>query len=361
MGSKESSTPLRINRREFLNLAGMGALWLGTGGLRRGLLDDLEQTPVTRPQLGRVARYAVDVHYEPDLKAPKMGRYTRDQVISLDAQITSPSGPVVNPTWYRVDGGYVHSAYIQPVEVHLQEPVESISPAGMLAEVSVPFTQSYIHLKSKWKWQPTLVYYYESVYWVERIVEGPDGGVWYETFDERSETHLAVPAAHLRPVLPEELTPISPDVPPQDKKIVVFTRDQTLTAYEAGQEVYHARISTGRPTTHNNPNLLPTETPVGWHIIGRKMPSRHMGDGFITSDPDAYELPGVPWVSYFHITGVAFHGTYWHNNFGAMMSRGCVNLRNADAKWIYRWSTPYLPTEERNGGRGKGTRVQVLE
>ena len=72
------------------------------------------------------------------------------------------------------------------------------------------------------------------------------------------------------------------------------------------------------------------------------MPSRHMGDGELTDDIDAYELPGVPWVSFFHKDGYAFHGTYWHDNFGRKMSHGCVNMQNAAAKWLYRWSLPKI-------------------
>ncbi len=66
-----------------------------------------------------------------------------------------------------------------------------------------------------------------------------------------------------------------------------------------------------------------------------------MGDGNLTSDIEAYELPGVPWTSFFEPeTGVAFHGTYWHNNFGIPMSHGCVNMRTHEAKWLFRWATP---------------------
>ena len=99
------------------------------------------------------------------------------------------------------------------------------------------------------------------------------------------------------------------------------------------------------------------ETPPGWQFWKRpgwqpftrfvsryrilvKRPSRHMGDGRLTTDLAAYELPGVPWVSYFTGNGIAFHGAYWHDNFGSPTSHGCLNMRNADARWIYRWSTP---------------------
>jgi len=76
------------------------------------------------------------------------------------------------------------------------------------------------------------------------------------------------------------------------------------------------------------------------------MPLRHMGNGNLTSDIEAYELPGVPWVCFFHITGVAIHGTYWHTDFGRPRSHGCVNVPTEDAQWIYRWSFPIAPSNE---------------
>jgi len=85
---------------------------------------------------------------------------------------------------------------------------------------------------------------------------------------------------------------------------------------------------------------------------------RHMGDGRITADLEAYELPGVPWVSFFHETGVAFHGTYWHTDFGIPRSHGCVNMRPEEAKWLYRWTTPMAPASERLQS-GYGTTVIV--
>lgn len=84
-----------------------------------------------------------------------------------------------------------------------------------------------------------------------------------------------------------------------------------------------------------------------------------MGDGNITSDIFAYELPGVPWVSYFYRTGVAFHGCYWHDNYGTEMSHGCVNMRPEEAKWLWRWATPESPVNERLA-HGIGTKVRVV-
>ena len=100
------------------------------------------------------------------------------------------------------------------------------------------------------------------------------------------------------------------------------------------------RISSGIPSSEPTLNGIPTTTPSGVFYIEVKTPVRHMGDGNLTSDLEAYELPGVPWVSFFHLTGVAFHGTYWHNDFGRPHSHGCVNMPTEEAKWLYRWTMP---------------------
>ena len=73
-----------------------------------------------------------------------------------------------------------------------------------------------------------------------------------------------------------------------------------------------------------------------------------------------YDLPGVPWCSFFTGTGVAFHGTYWHNDYGRPRSHGCVNLPSMDAKFIYRWTMPVVPPGvDYVHLPGQGTAVQV--
>jgi lipoprotein-anchoring transpeptidase ErfK/SrfK len=67
----------------------------------------------------------------------------------------------------------------------------------------------------------------------------------------------------------------------------------------------------------------------------------------------------VPWVSYFTSNGVAFHGTYWHNAFGVPHSHGCINMTPQAAKWVYRWTTPFVPPDQYYYGDGTGTRVMI--
>lgn len=105
------------------------------------------------------------------------------------------------------------------------------------------------------------------------------------------------------------------------KLIVVDLSEQRIYAYEGGQIVGQFLVSTGRPGT---------PTVRGDFAVYLKYNSQRMrGPG--------YDLPNVPWVMYFY-RGYAIHGTYWHNNFGQTMSHGCVNMRIADAEWLYMWA-----------------------
>jgi lipoprotein-anchoring transpeptidase ErfK/SrfK len=176
-----------------------------------------------------------------------------------------------------------------------------------------------------------------------------------------------VPAQHLRAVPDSELTPISPDVPSEEKLIVVSIPEQTLTAYEGNSIVMQTKIASGVPR-QSIPGQISTDTPKGndFHVSS-KMPSKHMGNGILFSDKvDAngvpvyeYEIPGVPWTTFFEPkTGVAFHGTYWHTNYGTPMSHGCVNMRLEESKWIFRWTTPVWEPGVWEK-RGYGTRVIV--
>jgi hypothetical protein len=89
-------------------------------------------------------------------------------------------------------------------------------------------------------------------------------------------------------------------VPPEKKRIEVSITQQTLTAFEGDQVVLQTKISSGLPDSRPNPpGGIPTDTPKGVFNVQNKMPSKHMGDGNITNDLEAYELPGVPWCCFF--------------------------------------------------------------
>lgn len=50
-----------------------------------------------------------------------------------------------------------------------------------------------------------------------------------------------------------------------------------------------------------------------------------------------YCTKDVKWVMYYH-GDEAFHGTWWHSNFGNKMSHGCMNLSEDNAKWLWDWT-----------------------
>jgi lipoprotein-anchoring transpeptidase ErfK/SrfK len=110
--------------------------------------------------------------------------------------------------------------------------------------------------------------------------------------------------------------------PNDERWIDVNLTQQQIYAYEGDTLVNTFIVSTGLPGT-------PTVT--GEYRIYAKVPLQDM------SGP-GYYLRDVPWVMFFY-EDYGFHGTYWHNNFGTPMSRGCVNLSVEDAAWLYDWAS----------------------
>ncbi len=254
-------------------------------------------------------------------------------------------------------GGYTHSGYLQYIKSQTYSNLTHIPDAGQICEVIAPFTQAYRATRTA-GWLPLYRLYYQSMHWVTDLVTGPDELPWAQITDERLRVQYYIPTRHLRPIDPTEIAPISTHIPQKDKKIVVSLAEQTLTAYEGPQPVFKTLIASGIPSDEPTDNGIPTETPSGYFRVSSKMPVRHMGDGRLTNDPTAYELPGVPWVATFVATGVAFHGTYWHQNFGRPISHGCINMRVEDARWLYCWTTPEA-TEKDWRVEGRGTLIEI--
>jgi hypothetical protein len=341
-----------ITRREFLKVAGtaVGSLAFSPFGSTKSNGQDSDN-------IVRVAYPTSSVYREPKMDAVYVKDFYRDDLINVLEELTPPEGPAYNPLWYRVKDGYMHSAYLQPVEIRRNEPIDSIRETGQLAEVTVPYTQSHLHSKT-YGWQPVNRLYYNSTHWITGIEEGPDGKPWYRFRDELQPLDYFAAANAFRKIEDEEFEPISPELPFEAKRVEVSLKDQTVTAYQKDQVVLHTKVSTGIPNFQGGSNGIPTITPEGRFNIMSKLPSKHMGNARLTDNLDDYILLGVPWTSFFTETGVAFHGTYWHNNFGWPMSRGCVNMRNQDAKWLFRWLLPTSTAEDWDK-RGYGTQVIV--
>lgn len=114
-----------------------------------------------------------------------------------------------------------------------------------------------------------------------------------------------------------------------DKWIEVDLSEQRTTAYEGAKPVRSFTVSTGIPGTEY-------ETVTGEFAIWHKTRVQTMTGGS-RADGSYYSTPNVEWVSYFY-KDYALHGAWWHNDFGTPRSRGCVNLRNPDAQWLWHWA-----------------------
>jgi hypothetical protein len=339
-----------LTRRQFLLLSSLSALAAGFQPAPRPLPP--EDAPAPEVGLGRVIAPRVTIRAEPHPKADRVWYKYADNLINLRSAVESDGPPEHNRLWYQVAGGYVHSGMIQPVRFLPQTPLTELPGENFLSEVSVPFTDS--RLAANPYSQRSYRLYYGSTHWVTAVLADQAGEIWYRIWDDKWNKRRYVRGRHLRRIPPEELTALSPAV--ADKLLEVNIEAQWVRAYEEGHEVFSTRTATG------DWYLIDGEwkdytTPPGTHVIGRKMPSRHMAAGDLASG-DGWDLPGVPWVSYFTASGVAFHGTYWHSEYGQQRSHGCVNVTSEAAKWIYRWSLPHVPAGETHLS-AQGTTVVV--
>jgi lipoprotein-anchoring transpeptidase ErfK/SrfK len=126
-----------------------------------------------------------------------------------------------------------------------------------------------------------------------------------------------------------------------------------MIAYEFDEPVFMARVASGALFSNGD-----YTTPLGRHTTFHKRSSRHMARGNLAAN--GYDLPGVPWNSYITEDGIAFHGTYWHNNFGHPRSHGCINLTPQAAKWVYLWTIPTVPPNEPGIYELTGTVVDII-
>jgi hypothetical protein len=226
---------------------------------------------------------------------------------------------------------------------------------GFWAEVTVPYVELAHEgaVQSPWL-QDHITYnfpprsYYGQVVWMDQIRtnngfaeyrwnEGANGhGYGYGASGE----FYWADGAGFKVLTEADVAPISPDVDPNDKKIGANLDFQTLSCYEGNTEVYFCRISSGLgydPSTSQASDKL--ATPVGNLLTHWKIVSLNMTAGTFQS---GYSTPAVPWNTMISGDGVAIHGAFWHNAFGEKRSHGCINVSPEDAKWIFRWTTPYV-------------------
>lgn len=354
-----------FSRKDFLKLSLFALLGTGFKSLSPGL-----EVNKTLGVIGRIAadEKVISIHKEPHLDSEIVRATVFDELLHLYYELDVEDENGSPSKWYRVWGGYLPGVYVQLTRYRLNRPVDKIFECGNLAEVTVPFTDAYSFSEYD-GWKKKYRLYYETTHWITGINNGPDGNIWYELTSQLSSSlKYYVRRDHLRLIQDVEYLPTSIHIPPEEKLIHVSLEDQVLTAYEGEKLVYLTKISSGLGYKEVNPkdpfDPFATATPRGNFNVTSKYPSKHMGGLVATGAPGSYTLPGVPWTTFFiYETGVAFHGTYWHNNFGKRMSHGCVNMRNSDAKWLFRWTAPPYDPPYKNHcdweRTGYGTRIVI--
>jgi lipoprotein-anchoring transpeptidase ErfK/SrfK len=340
-----------MSRREFLKLSGASLLSLLAISQPSLAYAENEFPQEVSSSLGRITSSSVPLYDQPSLDGKVIRVLWQDLVLPI-TKVTMGSGePIHNRVWYEFNGeGYVHSGSVQPVRIALNTPITSVPPKGVLAEVTVPYTDA--------TWNPLfkkmVAYrlYYSTTHWVLDVLQDAQGAIWYEVLEDFFKFKYYVNANHLRIIQPDEISALSPTVPDSDKRIEVWLAEQIVIAYEGDSQVQMLRCSAG--TKRFNQSL----TPTGAFTTYYKRASRHMVDGNRAS-ANSFDLPGVPWVSFIDEHGISFHGTYWHNDFGKPRSHGCINLPSEGAKWIFRWTLPTVPFEDQLAYELTGTRIQI--
>ena len=354
----------RFSRRDFLKLTGAG---LGAVAFQPSSIFDFETlaTPRRLPQfpnspiIGRVVDHDVALRNQPtndpDIAIAKL---PADTLVEWGRQVVGKViGGLTNQRYVETPQGFIYSSVVQPTRNLPNTPITEI-PAGMpgfWAEVTVPYVElahdgvvasPWLRSNIEYNFPPRL--YYGQVVWMDKIRTN-NGFVEYR-WNEDANGHgygygasgefFWADGAGFKVLTEEDVAPIHPEVDPNEKRIAADLDYQTLSCFEGNTEVYFCRISSGinyDPATGETNDKF--ATPVGnllthWKIISQNMTAGNFQSG--------YSTPAVPWSTMISGDGVAIHGAFWHNAFGEKRSHGCINVSPEDAKWIFRWTTPYV-------------------
>jgi hypothetical protein len=354
-----------LSRRDFLKLTGVG---LGALALRppRAFHREYFSSPRRLPEfpaseiIGRTVDPGVDLRSEPVYDPGvnnAIAELQADTLVEWGRQVLGNVAGLTNQRYVETPQGYIYASVLQPTRNLPNTPIREMpaGQSGFWAEVTVPYIDLAHEgvVASPWL-QDHILYnfpprlYYGQVVWIDRV-RTENGFVeyrWNEDVNGHGYGYGAYgeffwgDGAGFKVLTEEDVAPISPDIDPNEKKIEANLDYQTLSCYEGNVEVYFCRISSGLgydPATSQPSDEL--ATPVGSLLTHWKIISLNMTEGTFQS---GYSTPAVPWTTMISGDGVAIHGAFWHNSFGEKRSHGCINVSPEDAKWIFRWTTPYV-------------------
>jgi hypothetical protein len=355
-----------LSRRDFLKIAGVSLGALAFNPYRLTFFEYLS-SPKRLPEfpnseiIGRTVDSGVDLRSSPTNDPNSnnsIAKLEADTLVEWGRQVVgNVIGGLTNQRYVETPQGFIYSSVVQPTRNLSNAPISEM-PAGQpgfWAEVTVPFVNlthegavasPWLQDHIKYNFPPRL--YYGQVVWIDQVraSSGFPEYRWNEDANGHGYGYGAsgeffwADGAAFKVLTDEDVAPIDPDIDPNDKKIEANLDYQTLSCYEGNNEVYFCRISSGLgydPGTGLASDKL--ATPVGNLLTHWKIISLNMTAGTYQS---GYSTPAVPWNTMISGDGVAIHGAFWHNAFGEKRSHGCVNVSPEDAKWIFRWTTPYV-------------------
>jgi len=367
-----------VSRRDFIKLAGAGLGALALRPLERGAWNPSKTLPQfpAGERLGRVAvtpnYYSTELKPRPDQNEPAIRSVGQDEIVVSQRDVVGTDAYYgLSRTWVETPEGYIYAPHLQPVRNLPNTALSALPPGtpGFWAEVTVPYVDLQLQnppispsIKYILETAQPIRLYYGQVVWIDQVVVDPSGANLYRVNEAPGHGYgygdmFLADGTGLRQLTAQDVQPISPDVDPATKKIVIDATKgrQTLSCFEGNNEVYYCRISSGYGEKF--------ATPVGAQAVAWKIFSIHMAAN--TGSDSGYDTMGVPWPTFFNLNaGAAIHGVYWHNDFGVRRSHGCVNALPEDAKWIFRWTAPFVSLEQseiKMSWPDVGTPVDVTE
>ena len=264
--------------------------------------------------------------YEQDHKYPVQVNYKTTTGVPLPPlylELTT-APPLAAETNVR---GLTNLGLMLPLKVTFSEPLADRTNAASNLRVRTRDGQA---INGKWRWigQRQLKFTPQTAWPASSTIEVSDDGK-----DLRSER-----GGMLKQALIEQFSTGT------DRKLFVYLDSQRVEAVENGKVVRTFKVSTGKSKT-------PTAT--GSFYIYDRYRYKRMRSDVGRGQRGFYEVEDVPYTQFFHKDN-AFHGAFWHNNFGHPASHGCVNMAtkdqnkhwpnvSEDAGWLYNWAALGLP------------------
>ena len=380
-----------LSRRDFIKLAGLG---LGAMAFNRVSPHDIDyrwdifSQPKRLQQfpgsaiIGRVCEPDIDIRNRPTNdpnQNTSIGKLGADSLVEWNREVVgNVIGGLTNQRYVETPQGYVYGSVVQPTKNLPNTPVTELpNGQGFWGEVTVPYVDlahegivasPWLQDHINFNFPPRL--YYGQVVWIDQVRtnNGFPEYRWNEDANGRGYGYggygefFWADGAAFKIITEADVTTIAPEVDPNEKTISVNLDYQTLSCFEGGREVFFCRISSGKRYDPVTGEVVDTyATPAGtlmtyWKIVSKNMTAGNEGSG--------YSTPAVPWCTFIASGGVAIHGAFWHNAFGERRSHGCINVTPEDAKWIFRWSMPFVSLgvgEERRELPDHGTIVNSSE